>query len=234
MDATGAEIGGVQTGATGALVEHHQLFTLFKAPEWRGQRAHVHRLRGHVQQMVQDATDFRIQHADQAGAARHHGAGQLFDRQTPGMLLVHRRHIIQTIQIGQVLQVGAAFHQLFGAAMQQADMRIGALDHLAVQLQHHAQHTVGRRVLRAEVDVEVADLLFRRAGVVEFSVHQKTSRWVPRDRAASSVCGAFAPGAAVRITSRPRLRPVSRRPAGRISRPPTARGSRTADIPAPA
>jgi hypothetical protein len=35
-----------------------------------------------------------------------------------------------------------------------------ALDDLAVELQHQAQHAVRRRVLRAEVDVEVADLLF--------------------------------------------------------------------------
>ena len=36
-------------------------------------------------------------------------------------------------------------------AMQQADVRIGALDHLAVQLQHQAQHAVRRRVLRPKV-----------------------------------------------------------------------------------
>ena len=39
-------------------------------------------------------------------------------------------------------------------------MRIDALDHLAVELQHEAQHAVRRRVLRAEVDREVADVVF--------------------------------------------------------------------------
>ena len=153
--------------ATGPLIEDHQLFTLFKPPERRGQRAHVHRLRGHVQQMAEDAPHFRIQHPDQAGAARHFHPGQLFDGQTPGMFLIHRSHVIQPVKIRQVLQIGPAFHQLFGATVQQADMRVAALQDLAVQLQHKTQHTMRGRVLRAEVDVEVADLLLARLGVVE-------------------------------------------------------------------
>jgi hypothetical protein len=40
-------------------------------------------------------------------------------------------------------------------------MRVDALDHLAVQLQHKAQNAVRRRMLRAEIDVEVADVVFR-------------------------------------------------------------------------
>ncbi len=40
--------------------------------------------------------------------------------------------------------------------MQQADVRIDALDDLAVELEHQAQHAVGRGVLGPEVDVELA------------------------------------------------------------------------------
>ena len=50
--------------------------------------------------------------------------------------------------------------QLLGAAMQQADVRVDALDDLAVELQHEPQHAVGRGMLRPEVDVEVADFGF--------------------------------------------------------------------------
>ena len=55
-------------------------------------------------------------------------------------------------------------------------MRVAALDDLAVQLQHQTQNAVRRRVLRAEVDVEVADLLLAAqrvdAAVVKFgAVH---------------------------------------------------------------
>ena len=55
------------------------------------------------------------------------------------MLLVHRRDIIEPVEIGHRLQIGLGLDQLFGAAMQQADMRIDALDDFAVELQHQAQ-----------------------------------------------------------------------------------------------
>ena len=39
-------------------------------------------------------------------------------------------------------------------------MRIDALDDLAVELEHEAQHAVRRRMLRPEIDREVADVVF--------------------------------------------------------------------------
>ena len=48
--------------------------------------------------------------------------------------------------------------ELLGGAVQQPDVRVGALDHLAVELEHQAQHPVRRRVLRPEVHRVVADL----------------------------------------------------------------------------
>ena len=51
-----------------------------------------------------------------------------------------------------------AFGQLFGGAVQQADVGVGALDDLAVQFKHEAQHAVRGRVLRAEVQGVVLDL----------------------------------------------------------------------------
>jgi hypothetical protein len=53
MDAAGAEIGCVHAAARCALIEHHQLFALFKAPQRRRQRADVQRLRGDVEQVRQ-------------------------------------------------------------------------------------------------------------------------------------------------------------------------------------
>ena len=54
--------------------------------------------------------------------------------------------------------------QLLGAAVQEADMRIGPLDHLAVHLEHEAQHAVRGRMLRAEVE--------RRSGLICDFGHQ--------------------------------------------------------------
>ena len=103
MHAAGAEVGRVQARAAGPLVEDHQFFALFKTPQRRGQRADVHRLRGDVEEVVQHPADFRVEHPDQLAAARHLGAGQLLDGQAPGMLLVHRRHVIEAVEIWQVL-----------------------------------------------------------------------------------------------------------------------------------
>ena len=176
MYTTRSEIRGVQARAAGAFVEHHELFALFKAPERRRQRPNIHRLRGDVQKVVQNAANLGIEHANQRPTARHFHTCQLFNCQTPGMFLVHRRHVIQPVEIRQVLQIRPAFHQLFGAAMQQTDMRITALYYFAVKFQHQSQNTMRRRVLRAEVDVEVADRLFAgnriNAAIVKFgAVH---------------------------------------------------------------
>ena len=85
---------------------------------------------------------------------------QLFDGQRKGMLLVHRRDIVEAIEIGHGLQIGLGLDQLLGAAMQKADMRIDTLDDFAVELQHKTQNAVRRRMLRSEIDVEIADVMF--------------------------------------------------------------------------
>ena len=108
--------------------------------------------------MVEEAADLAIEHADELAAARHVDAEQLLDRQAEGMLLVHRRDIVEPVEIRHRLQIGLVLDQLLGAAMQQADMRIDAVDDLAVELEHEAQHAVRRRMLRPEIDGEVADL----------------------------------------------------------------------------
>jgi hypothetical protein len=162
MHAAGAEIGGVQPRAAGALVEHHQLLALFEAPERRRQRAHVQRLRGDVEQVRQDAADLGVEHPDQL-AARGTSTPAAFRRparrRAPGSSAPRSR-----AGRNRARPAGRSWllDQLLGAAVQQADMRIDALDDLAVELQHQAQHAVRRRVLRAEVDVEVADVLFGR------------------------------------------------------------------------
>ena len=42
--------------------------------------------------------------------------------------------------------------ELLGAAVQQADVRIGALDDFAVEFEHQAEHAVRGRMLGTEVD----------------------------------------------------------------------------------
>src|SRR5262245_9873923 len=58
------------------------------------------------------------------------------------MLLVHRRDIVEAVEIRDRLQIGFVLDQLLGAAMKQADMRIDPLHHLAVEFKHKAQDAV--------------------------------------------------------------------------------------------
>jgi len=108
----------------------------------------------------EETPDFGIEHADQLTTARHFDAEHALDRQGKGMLLVHRGHVVEAVEIGNRLQVGLVFDQLFGAAVKQADVRIDTFNKLAIELENHAQHAVGRGVNRAEVDREIADVDF--------------------------------------------------------------------------
>ena len=139
-----------------ALIEHHQLFAFLETPQRRRQRTDVHRLRGHVQEMRQDAADLAVEHADQLRPPRHLDAEQLFRGETECVFLIHRRDIVEPVEIRDRLQIGLGLDQLLGAAMQKSDMRIDTFDDFAVKLQHQAQHAVRGRMLRAEVDGEIS------------------------------------------------------------------------------
>ena len=156
MHAADAEIGRMHARARGALVEHHQLLAFLEAPQRRGERADVQRLRRDVEDVREQPPDLGKQHANELAALGHLDAQQLFGRQAKGVLLIHRRDVIEPVEIGHRLQIGLVFDQLLGAAMQEADMRIDALDDLAVEFEHQAQHAVRGRMLRPEIDGEVA------------------------------------------------------------------------------
>lgn len=109
--------------------------------------------------MRQDAADFRIENADQLAAHRDFKAKQLFDGKRESVFLVHRRDVIEAVEVRNGLEIGLGLDQLFGAAMQKTDMRIDTLDDFAVQFQNQTQHAVRGRVFRTEVDREIADVM---------------------------------------------------------------------------
>ncbi len=131
---------------------------------WR-HRADIHDMRAKVQHVIADAGQLGEKDAQILRADRHFEVQQLLDREHIAMLLRKRRAIIEPVEIRQRLQIGLILDQLLGATMQQADMRIAALDDLAIQLHDEAQHAVRRGMLRAEVDRVVLD-----RGVAEFRV----------------------------------------------------------------
>src|SRR5712672_3125004 len=73
------------------------------------------------------------------------------------MLLAHWRYVVEPVEVRDRLQVRLVFDQFFGPAMQQADMRISALNDLAVHFQDKSHHAVRCRVLGTEIHHEVPD-----------------------------------------------------------------------------
>lgn len=131
-------------------------FALLKAPERRGESADIHRLRRDVEEVVEDAADLAPEHADMLGPHGNLNPKELFRREAEGVLLVHRRHVIEAVEIGDRLKIGLVLDQLFCAAVKQSDMRIDALDDLAVKLENKAQDAMRGRMLRPEIDGERA------------------------------------------------------------------------------
>src|SRR5690606_34694246 len=77
VDATWTEVSCVHPRTGRALVKHHQLLARLEAPQRRGQRANVHRLRRHVQQVRQQTADLREDHANVLRALGNFDACQL-------------------------------------------------------------------------------------------------------------------------------------------------------------
>ena len=77
-------------------------------------------------------------------------AERLFCLQTEGVLLVHRRDVIEPVEIGKSLQISRLLDQLLGPAMEEPDMWNDALHDFAVE--HEAQDSMRRRVLGPKVD----------------------------------------------------------------------------------
>ena len=158
VDAARAEVGRVHARAGHRLVHVEQVLALAEAVDEDVHRAAVEAVRAEPQQVVHQARDLVEHDADVLRADRHVDAEQLLDRQAVGVLVAHHRHVVEPVHVGQRLDVGARLGELLGRAVQQADVRVGALDHLAVELEHEAQHAVRRRVLRPEVQRVVLDL----------------------------------------------------------------------------
>src|SRR5581483_12407762 len=110
--------------------------------------------------MRQKTPDFAEQNADQLRAFRHVEPEQLFRSEAESVLLIHGRDIIEPVEIRDRLQIRLLLDEFFSPPMQQTNMRVDTLDDLAIEFEHEAQHAVRRRMLRPEIDGEVAKRRF--------------------------------------------------------------------------
>ena len=158
-------VGRVHARPGHGLVHVEQVLALAEGVEERGHAADVQRMRAQPQQVVEQPRQLVEHRADVLRADRHLHAQQLLDGEAVGVLVAHHRDVVQPVHVRQRLEVGLVLGELLRAPVQQADMRVGALDHLAVELEHEAQHAVGRGMLRPKIHGVVANFSheFRRA-----------------------------------------------------------------------
>lgn len=119
--------------------------------------------------MVKHSGDLAEQGSDPLGSLGNLNVQELLDGQTEALLVGHHGDVVQTVKVGQRLQICLVLNQLLGTTVQQTDMRVGTDDLFTVQLENQTQHTVGGGVLRAEVDRVVSHLALRQVVVARLA-----------------------------------------------------------------
>ena len=102
--------------------------------------------------MADDPLRLGDERPDVLGAGRHREVQQLFHGPHVRVVVGHRADVVQPVGVGDDLLVGQALAQLLDAAMQVAEVRCGLHNALALEFQHHAEHPVRGRVLRAHIE----------------------------------------------------------------------------------
>ena len=158
VDAARSDIGCVHARTADRLVDIQQILTFAKRKQHDRHGAAVDGVRPDPQQVVEQARDLGKHDADVLGAQGHFKRQHFLDGQAIGLLVAHHRHVIQTVHVRQGLDVGLALGELLGGTVQQADVRVGALDDFAIELEHQTQYAVCSRVLRSKIQGVVLDI----------------------------------------------------------------------------
>jgi hypothetical protein len=158
IHATRTIVGRMHARAGHGLVEVHQVLALAEAVQEHRHRADIESVRSEPHQVIQDAGDLVEHDADILGANGHLDTQQFLDRQNVAVLVTHHGNVVEPVHVTDALAERFRLGQFLGGTMQQADVRVCLLNNLAFQLQHQAEHTVRRRMLRTEVHRVALDL----------------------------------------------------------------------------
>jgi hypothetical protein len=133
-----------------------------------------------------DPLELHQQHAHDGRARRHLDAEQLLDAEAVDRLVEEVGEVVHPRDVGDALRPVAVLEVLLDARVQVADDDPVGHHRLALELEHHAEHAVRRRVLRPHVEddallVEAAlrDLVVpvAAADVVDGLGHANDLRW---------------------------------------------------------
>lgn len=175
VNTAGAHVGGVETGTGDTLVEfleswsvlipnqvplatYHELLSLLKTPKEGSQSTNIHSVREDGHQVVENSSDLAKQGSDKLGSLGDLDIEKLLDTESKALLVGHHGDVVESVEVGESLEVGLVLDQLLGTSVKQTDVRIGSDDLLAIELENQTQHTVSGGMLRTEVDRVVADL----------------------------------------------------------------------------
>ncbi len=150
-DAADTEPGRVHAEAGDGLDDLVGTLTVGEGKEHRGHGADVLDVGTQVQQVAVDAEELGHHHADEVDPRGHLDAGELLYRKDVGQVVHHPTEVVDPVGVGDVAVPGLALGHLLGATVVIADLGHAVDDLFAVQLQDDAEGTVGRGVVRAQV-----------------------------------------------------------------------------------
>jgi len=124
-----------------------------------------------------DPAQLAHHHSQVAGFFRQLQIEELLHGQGPAQIHRHPRQIIHAIGVGDPLPGRHVLADLFGAAVQVADVRGNLADHLAIGPQRQPQHAVRTGMLRAHVDQHLVgfDVAFDQFVIEPLACHRVTS-----------------------------------------------------------
>ena len=155
-----------QPRAAELLEQIENQLALAERVEEHRHRADVHRVRADPQAVAGDPLQLAEDRAHVARAPRHLDRHQLLDGLAVADVVGRRRDVVHPVGQQDDLRPVAVLAQLLDAAVQVADDDVGVDDLLAVEAQHHAQHAVRARMLRAHVDHQLVGVEHRAVNVV--------------------------------------------------------------------
>ena len=123
-----------------------------EAVEHRRHGAQVLQVGPQEQQMAGDAEYLRHHHPDRLDPVRHLDTRQLLNRQDIGKVVHHTAGVVDAVGIGNEAVPGLALGHLFRAPVVIANIRHAVDDLFAVQLKDYPECTVGRGMIRAQVE----------------------------------------------------------------------------------
>jgi hypothetical protein len=104
--------------------------------------------------VIAHARDLAADHAQVLAPLRHLDAEELLAGEGVADVVDDRRHVVQPVGVRERLVVEAALALLLEAAVEIADLHLGVLHGLAVELQVDPDRAVRRRMRRAHLELE--------------------------------------------------------------------------------